>query len=407
MKQIPLGSVLDLENLRKMVEERYISVKKHPTEDLYILDYSPQAQYAEMWNDETMTCRGLIVRAPDGPFAPTATIHARPFRKFFNASQHVPLDAAPLRGNGTRAFTPGPLPVGEPFEVFAKMDGSMGVLSMIAGEPTITTRGSFSSEQAVWATEYFREHHAHVSVPEDVTYIFEIVAKWNQIVVRYDFEGLVFLAAIDNETGADLPVPADWDGPVVERYDFSDFSGLSALVDANPEEYYNSEGFVVRFQSGVRAKLKFAEYVRLHRIVTGVSTKTAYQHLGVSRLREDFDDKAIGRALGMPPEEVANLRRVADPVQSLIDECPDEMFDWLDGVLQGFEKQIEEIVSDAQALFDTLPQGDRKAAASIVSASSAHKGVVFKMLDGRPFLDLVFKDIRPQFAKAYKVDADS
>ncbi len=53
--------MIDFDNLQKMIDERYISVQKHPTEELYIYNYTQKAQFDRVWNNETLNCRGLVL----------------------------------------------------------------------------------------------------------------------------------------------------------------------------------------------------------------------------------------------------------------------------------------------------------------------------------------------------------
>jgi len=52
---------VDLNKLNELVEKRYLSVQKHPTEELYIFNYTQSCQYERYWTEETTMCRGLIV----------------------------------------------------------------------------------------------------------------------------------------------------------------------------------------------------------------------------------------------------------------------------------------------------------------------------------------------------------
>ena len=132
-----------------------------------------------------MTCRGLIARG-DG------TIVARPFPKFFN------LDEIIARGESLPA---------EDFEVFDKLDGSLGILYHdSAGHPRIATRGSFLSEQAARGTGLLREKYGDLRFDPACTYLFEIIYPENRIVVDYaGLTDLVLLAVIDTDSGAERP----------------------------------------------------------------------------------------------------------------------------------------------------------------------------------------------------------
>lgn len=134
-----------------MINEKYISKRKHPTADLYIYNYTAKAQYDWVWNEATEQCRGLIM---DG----TGNVIARPFRKFFNLDEGTVLPLVP-------------------FEVAEKLGGSLGILYWVGDEPYIATRGSFESDQAVEAKRILdaKYRDAAMTLDRDLTYLFEIV----------------------------------------------------------------------------------------------------------------------------------------------------------------------------------------------------------------------------------------
>jgi RNA ligase len=234
-------NVYELAELRQMVDERYISVRPHPTAPLHICNYTAKAQDAGRWNHATLTSRGLIT---DGEGA----ILARPFTKFFNLEQveHLP---------------------DEPFEVCEKLDGSLGILYWLRDEPYIFTRGSFESPQSQIATELLRAYDLS-GLDRRMIYLFEIIYPENRIVVNSgDRRELILLAIIDTTTGHELPL-TEVGVPVAKKHD-----GVNDVTSLHVLNWDNSEGFVVRFASGLRVKAKCAEYVRLHRLLTGVSEK--------------------------------------------------------------------------------------------------------------------------------------
>jgi RNA ligase len=51
-----------------------------------------------------------------------------------------------------------------------------------------------------------------------------------------------------------------------------------------------SEGFVIRFESGFRVKLKFTEYVRLHKILTNFTSRDIWESLREKRKIEEILD---------------------------------------------------------------------------------------------------------------------
>ena len=177
------------EQIQPYIDKGLISVQKHPTEDLFIFNYTHACQYSQAWDDVTEQCRGLIL---DG----AGNCVARPFRKFYNMEEHVE--------KGRK------MPEGKP-KIYDKMDGSLGVMYWASGKPSIATRGSFTSDQAVKANEMLLKKIGEMGDDagfleelKDKTLLFEIIFPANQIVVNYgDREDLVFLGAIDIATGKD------------------------------------------------------------------------------------------------------------------------------------------------------------------------------------------------------------
>ena len=110
---------MNLSLINEMIEAGYIQVKKHSDADLFIYNYSPKAQYDRIWNEATLACRGLIL---DGD----GNIIARPFQKFFNL------------GEFEGQYLPASV-----FEVYDKLDGSLGITYQLNGKWQIATRGSF------------------------------------------------------------------------------------------------------------------------------------------------------------------------------------------------------------------------------------------------------------------------
>jgi hypothetical protein len=75
------------------------------------------------------------------------------------------------------------------------MDGSLGILFYYRGEWVVTTRGSFTSDQAIRAKKILDEKYNLDLFNWKHTYLFEIIYPENRIVVRYDYEDLIFISA--------------------------------------------------------------------------------------------------------------------------------------------------------------------------------------------------------------------
>lgn len=327
---------VDRELLDSLVSDGWLRSSRHPEADLWIYNYTEKTQYENHWTPETLICRGLIVTS-DG------YIEARPFAKFFNY--------------GTPQV--GEIPIDEPYTVTEKIDGSLGILYWLDGEPCIATRGSFTSEQAVEGTKMIREREIERAL--GTTPLFEIVYPENRIVVHYgDRREMILLACIDNLTGRDAPLPA-YDGPKVEHH------GPVPVEELAAREKPNSEGFVVSFESGLRVKIKFAEYVRLHKIITGVTPRMVWQSL------KDGDD-----------------------LDALLDGIPDEIHRWITETRAALIDQYTEIEMACCDVLDRRPDGDRKTIAQYFIASGENTAVLFRMLDGKPYEEFIWKAIYPE-----------
>lgn len=394
-----LADVMDVSLLAEMEAEGFVRRTQHPRLPLDNLNYTARAQYGREWNEVTEQCRGLVVSRQDNP-----AIVGRPFRKFFNVGEH---------GDGDDF---GALPV-EPFEVFDKLDGSLIVVSLYAGEVVISSRGSFWSDQAQAAGKLWRALYGGRLAPEfGTTWCFEYIAPWNRIVVDYGVEEkLVFLAAIDNATGEDeIDFERNWAPKLfecVKRFDALD--DMDQIIAMSSEDgHANEEGFVVRFESGMRAKVKHAEYVRLHRLLTGVTAKTIYKRLGIVAMRDHFDPKVVARSLHCSVEEVIALDNVVDPIAELLEHVPDEFYQWVRGITErikvAYDELVERVILDfgvvSTQLDPTLEGRERKSAFAEIVKDHPEKHLLFGLVDGKPIEPHVWRMLEPQYEVPFKVD---
>ena len=337
-----------IDALEEMISSGYVKMTKHPERSLYIYNYTAKAQYEYMWNEVTMLCRGLIL---DEQFE----IVARPFTKFFNYGE-VPDQQIPSL----------------PFEVYDKMDGSLGILYWWSDRPYIATRGSFMSEQAIKANELLHNKYANCidKLDKSKTYLFEIIYPENRIVIDYGHkEELVLLAIVDIASGIETPM-TDVGFPVVKRYD-----GLNDLQAIRELQIEDKEGFIIRFVNGFRVKIKFAEYVRLHRIITQVSSKTIWEHL-----RDNLT------------------------MNELLEKVPDEFYNWVRTTIDDFWYEYRNIEAEAKAEYKELE--DRKATA-FYFLTCKHHPILFKMYEKRPYDAIIWKMLKPKYERPFRNDLEN
>src|SRR5690349_477410 len=249
-----LADVLDPAELAEAVETGHVRVQRRPSRPYEIYNCTEACQYAGAWTPVTLACRGLIVDAS------TRAVLARPLPKFFN---HDQLQAPELRPDARVTVTD-------------KADGSLGIIFRDRDELAVATRGSFASEQARHATEVLRSRYPEFVPPAGLTVLVEIVYPGNRIVLDYGgLDDLILLGAVDIATGRTFGPAAvpQWPGPIVDSFAYAT---LAEAIAAPPRD--GREGLVVHFtDTDERVKIKYAEYVRLHRIVTGLSARTVWE----------------------------------------------------------------------------------------------------------------------------------
>lgn len=351
-------------NLRSAMEAKLVNAR--PSGDgQTIYNYSDAAMWTPgAWdNPAVRQCRGLIVDE-DGYVA------ARPWAKFFNHGQ----------------AEAGALDLDAPVEVTDKLDGSLGILHKAPdGRPRVATRGSFTSDQAVHATAVLRERYPAFDWSEaSLTPLVEIVYPANRIVCDYgDTDDLILLGGVDPEDG-DYYSPVDvqrwtgWRGPVA---DVMPYRTLRDALAAPPRP--GMEGLCVRYLDQPHiVKIKQEDYVALHRIVTGLSERTVWQHM--------VDGK---------------------PLTDLLDGIPDELLPWVRDVWGRIEADADSLELAAQERHEQIlaaldPEHTRGEYAALAKGSHLTP-YLFNLLDGRSPRGGILKTLRPvgdTRAKAFSED---
>jgi RNA ligase len=387
----------------------------HPTLDLTIWNYSPKVQYERLWDEITLQCRGLVTNSK-------GEIVARPFKKFFNYEEHKPED----------------LP-NESFEVYEKMDGSLGILfyyeyelsderryniwfnnnyetgmerffdpnnlpdydnsyyeptPKTKGEWIIATRGSFTSPQAIKGKELLEKYNFE-RLHTGYTYLFEIIYKENRIVCDYDYDDLVLLGMINTKTGDEINIHND-DEDVRFKNMISNIGFRVVMLyktwgegyDLLKEEISNDrEGYVIRFKNGFRMKIKGEEYKRLHRILTNISNRDIWEYLK--------DNK---------------------PFDELLEKVPDEFNQWVKETVRDLRYACFQLRERAGKLHDGFrygkygdrdPEPSKKEFAEFVmKQQKVLHAIMFAMWNGNneKVDDIIWKIVKPEYSKPFKKD---
>jgi RNA ligase len=350
------------EILNKYHEDNLVYKQVHPSLPLTIWNYSEKVQYDNLFDEVTLQTRGLVTDN-------NGNIVARPFRKFFNIEEnkHTPTSD---------------------FNVYEKMDGSLGILFNYEGEWVMATRGSFTSDQAVKGFEMLKNYD-YEKLHKGYTYLFEILFDANRIVVKYDYEDLILLGMIETKTGYEVDLYGEGNDvrlknminnlgfKVVRKYDgINDYSVLKGMIKDD------EEGFVVRFSNGDRMKVKGEEYLRLHKIMTNVSTTAIWEMLSEGR-----------------------------DVLDVVKDVPDEFYNKIKMYVRDLKYTYFSLSEYAGKTHDGFrygkfgdkdPEPTKKEFAEFLSMNNYNpiiKALCFAMWDKKDYDKIIWKHMKPEFRK--------
>lgn len=272
----------------RYIDPGFVQVAHHNTFPLSIYTYGRKAVHENLWDGVTSKCRGIVVNRDTGE------IVARPFEKFHNYGS-----IQQQEDGGTFEFL---LQRGAKPYIWEKMDGFMVTAYRWDGNWYAASKGSFHSIHAKWATAELRRLNTS-EFPADWTPVFEGLHPDLRIVVDYGKrKELVLLALIHNETGFEvypsyLSTYAEKFGcKTPHSYGLSLNDAVVYTRNGSDSTAGGEEGYVLTWYSGgaddrppYRLKLKFVEYLRLHRMVCGVSPKRIWEALA-SEGHAELDD---------------------------------------------------------------------------------------------------------------------
>lgn len=332
---------LDQNYIDQLVLNRYLTKNVHPSGDLFIYNYTQKTVYDNYWNNETLQCRGLIADKE-------GNIIARPFAKFFNLEAYQ-----------------GKLPI-EEFDVYEKLDGSLGILYFYNNMPYITTKTYFTCPHGQKATEILHSLYKE-SIPlldKNLTYLFEIIYPENRVVVNYNNQtSLTLLAVIETKSGKELPLDdfAHLGFPLVKKID--QLKDIETIIKLNEN---NREGFVIHFTSGLRVKFKFEDYVKLHSIITQVTKKKIWEILKENKSFDEF-----------------------------IENIPDELFKGIKNTESALRDEYKQIEEESRLELKKILAPYRRDIA-IAIQKCKYSNIMFSMLDNKDFSKYIWSILEPE-----------
>ncbi len=247
---------MNLNDIIEHYKNGNVSIQKHPFFDLYILNYTKKTSEKAIWDEITLESRGLI-------FNKKGDIISRPFRKFFEYEQITNKKIIPNEA---------------PKNIYEKLDGSLGIMYWWNDRPYIATRGSFTSYQAIKATEILYQKYKNTLnlLNQEHTYLFEIIIPECRIVIDYkNIQDLYLIGVIDNKTQRGLNI---------EDFSYLKFPKPKIHSELNPMSieqianlnFKNKEGVVLFYNNGFRLKIKFPGYKKSYRYYTHTLKKLAF-----------------------------------------------------------------------------------------------------------------------------------
>ena len=244
-----------------------------------------------------------------------------------------------------------------------------------SGRWKAATKGAFDSAQALWAQRRLDKMELATLVP-GVTYLAEAVYPENRIVIRYEEAALVILAAYD-EHGIELAnthveaIAGKLGWRTAKRYSFNSVSDLVAHAQSLPR---TEEGFVLRFENGLRLKVKGSEYRRIHALISRVTPLAMWEAMVAG---DDLD----------------GMRR----------DLPEEFWNDFDAIRKLLTSSYENLIGRAKAAADEVKHlSDKEVGLQLSKLPPDVRSYIFplrKSVDGERGLDRIrqfaFRDIRP------------
>lgn len=319
----------DINILNTYIEEEKLKNSYHESLPLIIWNYHDRVQHeVELWDDITMACRALVTDL-DG------NIIARSFSKFFN-------------------FEEKPIDLSRSYRIFEKMDGSLGLLFYYENKWIFSSRGSFTSDQTIMGLQILTEMNINIdNLRKDISYVFEIIYPENRVVVNYGNDRkLIYLSSFDRLGNEHLLLSEmktfgfDVVEEVTHHYS-GDFKTLQLL------NTHNKEGFVIRFDDGERIKIKFADYIELHRIKDNVNVKLVIESI----LEHNFDtiiNKIPDEFMNWFKETHTKINQEIYILQEKILNCFDTFYKLNPTCVKSFAISINQLEKDYKTIFFIL-----------------------------------------------------
>jgi RNA ligase len=213
----------------------------------------------------------------------------------------------------------------------------------------------------------------------------------NKIVVDYDIESLFCLGMVNHQTQKEINrlEVEKWcqtnEFPIVDKFS-------KTLSECIIDDRKNAEGVVLTYPStGLKIKIKIPDYVRLHKILTGLNIRSVWE------LMRDGKEETINEWL-------------TDP------RMPETFKTWVKGVWLSLTEQYETIYNEVNLIYVNRPTLDqfmpykesRKKMAEYFTQEKyrQYSGLLFGLLDNKNIETMIWKMIEPSGNVVYRADGE-
>ncbi len=329
----------DIKELNKYCSKNKIRKSINPGNGLLIWNYTENQQFYKDWDPITLQCRGLVTDS-------LGNVVARSFPKFFNMEQYT-------------SDNPDVVLSLNDAKIYDKVDGSLGILFFYEKEWIFASRGSFTSEQSVKGFSMFPKEHLD-SMDKNISYIFEIIYPENRIVIDYGLqEKLVYLSSFEK------------DGTEVSYRDFMTEIGVEvveeierdlemSLDSLKEENLANKEGYVVKFNDGLRLKIKFEDYITMHKKIENCTAKNIF-----------------------------NSVRNGKTLDEIIEDVPDEFHESVAEIVEMINQEHKNIFEECMRILETVNKDNKAIFAKCVSGEK-YKRILFLIFDNREYKNVIY-----------------
>jgi RNA ligase len=203
----------------------------------------------------------------------------------------------------------------------------------------------------------------------------------NKIVVDYKGqEKLILLAIRNTDSGEETPGALD----SARELGFDVIDEIQISLDELKNEiqrkdFINKEGFVIVYENGFKVKIKYAEYFRLHKIISNVNERFVWEFMSQGK-----------------PLELINI---PDETFQFIKDTQKSLQDTFDAKWKEFDKIYQEVHLSLNQKYGVDNWEKKDFALIVVPVHKKLSGVLFKLYENRinEAKEIVWKMIEPTY----------